>query len=338
MQRKGVKEVEKTNLKDQMREITDKLEAGIKELFESSKYQEYLKTMSKFHEYSLNNTILISMQKPNATLVAGYKAWQNLHGRQVIKGEKAIKILAPAPYKVKVEQNKINAKTGKVELDIHGKPIKEIVEIQVPKFKVVNVFDIQQTQGRELPTLGSSELKGSVNKYELLFKALNETCPVPIAFEKITSSAKGYFSQQNQRIAIKEGMSQIQTIKTIIHEMAHEKLHNNENEKTRSSKEVEAESVAYVICQHFGIDTSDYSFSYIAAWSSGKQTPELKESLETIRKAASEMIVNIDEKIQQYTIEGQKTKTSVLSNLHQKQEQAKKQETHGKNQKQEVIK
>lgn len=285
-----------------VQEITDRLEQGLQELFESEKYMEWLRTMSKFHDYSLNNTLLIAFQRPDATLVAGYTAWQKQFGRQVQKGEKAIKILAPAPYKEKVEMEKIDPITQKVQVDAEGKPITEIQEVTRPAFKVVNVFDVSQTDGRELPSLGIDELSGDVREYELFFEALKRSCPVPMEFEAVEGSAKGYYHQMEQRIAIQKGMSQIQTIKTAIHEMAHQRLHATDplsektelTEQTRNSKEVEAESVAYTVCQHYGIDTSDYSFAYIAGWSHGKETPELKASLNTIRKTANEMIHEID--------------------------------------------
>lgn len=285
-----------------VKEITDQLEQGIQDLFQSEKYMEWLNTMSKFHDYSLNNTLLIAFQKPDATLVAGYTAWQKQFGRQVQKGEKAIKILAPAPYKEKVEMEKIDPITQKPVLDADGNPVKEVQEVKRPAFKVVNVFDVSQTDGKEIPSIGVNELKGDVQEYEAFFEALRRSCPVSIGFEQIASGAKGYYHQLEQRIAIQEGMSQIQTIKTAIHEMAHQRLHAKNpldgkseiENQTRSSKEVEAESVAYTVCQHYGIDTSDYSFAYVAGWSHGKETPELKASLNTIRKTANEMITEID--------------------------------------------
>lgn len=294
-----------------VKEITDQLEQGIQDLFQSEKYMEWLKTMSKFHDYSLNNTLLIAFQKPDATLVAGYTAWQKEFGRQVMKGEKAIKILAPAPYKQKVEIDKIDPITQKPVLDAEGNPVKEVQEIKKPAFKVANVFDVSQTDGKEIPSLGVNELTGDVQEYEVFFEALKRTCPVPVEFEQIAGGAKGYYHQLEQRIAIQEGMSQIQTIKTAIHEMAHQRLHatNPLDEKseivnqTRSSKEVEAESVAYTVCQHYGIDTSDYSFAYVAGWSHGKETPELKASLNTIRKTANEMITEIDEHMREISKE-----------------------------------
>ena len=291
----------------QVREITDKLEQGLKELFESERFKEYLKTMSKFYNYSFSNTLLIAMQKPDATLIAGYTAWQRNFDRYVMKGEKGIKILAPAPYKVQEEREKLDPATQKPVLDKDGKPVTETVEVTRPAFKVVSVFDVSQTDGKELPDIAVDELTGSVENYAAFFDALKELSPVPIAFENITDGAKGYFSHVENRIAIQEGMSEIQTIKTAIHEIAHAKLHAvtpgekvaPEDKKDRRTKEVEAESVAYTVCQRYGIETSDYSFGYIAGWSSDKETKELKGSLETIRKTAAEMITGIDEKLKE---------------------------------------
>ena len=289
--------------KDRIKAITDKLEAGIAALFQSETYKAYLSTMAKFHNYSLNNTLLIAMQKPDATLVAGYQAWQKQHQRHVKKGEKGIQIIAPSPYKAKKEREVLDPGTGRPKLDAQGKPVTEIVEVEYPAFRVATVFDVSQTEGKELPSLGVSELSGKVDGYSQLLTALKETCPVPIGFEQIGSGAKGYYHTTEQRIALQEGMSEMQTVKTLIHEMAHQMLHSHEKEKPRAerltarSKEVEAESVAYTVCQHFGIDTSDYSFGYIAGWSSGKETAELKESLGKIRDAASEMITDIEAKL-----------------------------------------
>ena len=209
----------------QVREITDKLEQGIKELFESDRFKEYLTTMSKFYNYSFNNTLLIAMQKPDATLIAGYTAWQRNFDRHVMKGEKGIRILAPAPYKVQEEREKLDPVTQKPILDKDGKPVTETVEVTRPAFKVVSVFDVSQTDGKELPDIAVDELTGSVDNYAAFFDALKELSPVPIAFENITDGAKGYFSHVENRIAIQEGMSEIQTIKTAIHEIAHAKLH-----------------------------------------------------------------------------------------------------------------
>ena len=290
----------------QVREITDKLEQGLKELFESERFKEYLKTMSKFYNYSFNNTLLIAMQKPDATLIAGYTAWQRNFDRHVMKGEKGIKILAPAPYKVQEEREKLDPATQKPVLDKDGKPVTETVEVTRPAFKVVSVFDVSQTDGKELPDIIVDELKGTVENYEAFFDALKQESPVPISFEDIPGGAKGFFSPVESRIAIQEGMSEIQTVKTAIHEIAHAKLHAvkpdekaaPEDKKDRHTKEVEAESVAYTVCQRYGIETSDYSFGYIAGWSSGKETKELKSSLDTIRKTAAEMIEGIDGKLE----------------------------------------
>ena len=288
---------------DRVKAITDKLEAGIAALFQSETYKAYLSTMAKFHNYSLNNTLLIAMQKPDATLVAGYQAWQKQHQRHVKKGEKGIQIIAPSPYKAKKEREVLDPATGRPKLDAQGKPVREIVEVEYPAFRVATVFDVSQTEGKELPSLGVDELTGKVDSYGKLLSALTETCPVPIGFEEIGSGAKGYYHTTEHRIALQEGMSEAQTVKTLIHEMAHQRLHSHEKEKPREerlnarSKEVEAESVAYTVCQHFGIDTSDYSFGYIAGWSSGKETAELKESLGKIRDAASELITGIEAKL-----------------------------------------
>lgn len=289
----------------QVREITDKLEQGIKELFESERFKEYLRTMSKFYNYSFNNTLLIAMQKPEATYVAGYTSWQRNFDRQVMKGEKGIKILAPAPYKAQEEREKIDPVTQKPVIGADGKTVTETVEVLRPAFKVVSVFDVSQTDGKELPDIIVDELKGTVENYEAFFDALKQESPVPISFEDIPGGAKGFFSPVESRIAIQEGMSEIQTVKTAIHEIAHAKLHAvkpdekaaPEDKKDRHTKEVEAESVAYTVCQRYGIETSDYSFGYIAGWSSGKETKELKSSLDTIRKTAAEMIEGIDAKL-----------------------------------------
>ena len=291
----------------QVREITDKLEQGIKELFESERFKEYLRTMSKFYNYSFNNTLLIAMQKPEATYVAGYTSWQRNFDRQVMKGEKGIKILAPAPYKAQEEREKIDPLTQKPVIGADGKAVTETVEVLRPAFKVVSVFDVSQTDGKELPDIIVDELKGTVENYEAFFDALRQESPVPISFEDIPGGAKGFFSPVESRIAIQEGMSEIQTVKTAIHEIAHAKLHAvkpdekaaPEDKKDRHTKEVEAESVAYTVCQRYGIETSDYSFGYIAGWSSGKETKELKSSLDTIRKTAAEMIEGIDAKLKE---------------------------------------
>ena len=289
--------------KQKVQEITDKLEEGLKELFESEKYKTYLSTMSKFHNYSFNNTLLIAMQKPEATLVAGYKAWQKNFERHVNKGEKAIRILAPAPYKIKEERDKLDPVTGEMMFDENGMPQKEQVEVTIPAFRAVSVFDVSQTDGKPIPELEAQELLSTVEGYEDFVQALMNVAPVPIGFEDIPGDSKGYFHTEEKRIAGQENMSESQTLKTMVHEVAHSMLHNKEINrddlieepaKDRNTKEVEAESVAYTVCQHFGIDTSDYSFGYIAGWSSGKDMKELKSSLDTIRKTASELITGIE--------------------------------------------
>ena len=286
--------------KQKVKEITDRLEEGLKELFEGEKYKSYLNTMSKFHNYSANNIQLIEMQCPDATYVAGYKAWQRNFERHVNKGERGIRILAPAPYKIKEEQEKIDPVTNEPVLDRDGMPVMEEVEIKIPAFRVVTVFDYSQTGGKELPGLGVSELHGDVERYRDFMEALERVSPVPIRYEGMEGDRKGYFIDLNHPISIKEGMSETQTAKTGVHEVAHAKLHAKEIEKEtgiskdRETKEIEAESIAYTVCQHFGIDTSDYSFGYIAGWSSGKEMPELKSSLDTIRRTSSELIMGIE--------------------------------------------
>ena len=289
--------------KQKVKEITDKLEEGLKELFESEKYKTYLSTMSKFHNYSFNNTLLITMQKPEAMLVAGYQAWQKNFERHVNKGEKAIRILAPAPYKIKEERDKLDPVTGEMMFDENGMPQKEEVEVTIPAFRAVSVFDVSQTDGKPIPELEAQELLSTVEGYEDFVQVLMNVAPVPIGFEDIPGDSKGYFHTEEKRIAVQENMSESQTLKTMVHEVAHSMLHNKEINrddlmevpaKDRNTKEVEAESVAYTVCQHFGIDTSDYSFGYIAGWSSGKDMKELKSSLDTIRKTASELITGIE--------------------------------------------
>ena len=301
---------------EKMKEITNRLEQGIQDLFESDRFKEYLQVMSKFHNYSFNNTLLIAMQKPDATLIAGYNSWKNLFGRQVSRGAKGIKVIAPSPYKVKKEIDKIDPKTQKPMTDKNGKPVKEETEVTVPAFKVVSVFDVSQTEGKELPSIGVDELTGDVEQYADFFKATEQASPAPVGFEKIESGAKGYYSQTEKRIAINEGMSELQNLKTLIHEIAHAKLHDIDlnapaeeqaDRPDRRTREVQAESIAYAVCQHYGLDTSDYSFSYVAQWSSGRELAELKASLETIRSTASELIKDIDKNFAELTKDKEQT-------------------------------
>ena len=288
------------NSADRMKEITDKLETGIMDLFESDRFQAYLDTMARFHNYSFNNTILIAMQ--GGQLVAGYNKWRDEFHRNVKKGEKGIKIFAPAPYKVKKEVPKRDEQ-GQPVKDKDGNTVTEQKEIQVPAFKIVSVFDVSQTEGEPLPSLGVEELAGDVERYQDFFKALEQTSPVPMAFEDIPGGSHGYYHLTEKRIAIQENMSELQTLKTAIHEIAHAKLHaidpeapaaEQQNRPDSRTREVQAESVAYTVCQHYGLDTSDYSFGYVAGWSSGKDLKELRASLETIRATAHELITTID--------------------------------------------
>ena len=288
------------NSAERMKEITDRLETGTQELFESERYKAYLTSMAKFHSYSFNNTLLIAMQ--GGQLVAGYNKWRDDFHRNVKKGEKAIKILAPAPFKAKKEVQKLDAQ-GRPVMGKDGKPVTEVQEIQVPAFKIVSVFDVSQTEGEPLPSIGVEELTGSVERYGEFFKALEQTSPVPIGFEDIPGGSHGYYHLTEKRIAIQEGMSELQTLKTAIHEIAHSKLHAIDPEAPAieqadrpdsRTREGQAESVAYAVCQHYGLDTSDYSFGYVAGWSSGKDLKELKASLETIRTTAHELITTID--------------------------------------------
>ena len=258
---------------EKLKEITDRLEQGITELFDSERYKEYLQVMSKFHNYSFNNTLLIAMQKPDASLIAGFNAWKNNFGRNVMRGEKGIRILAPSPYKIRQEVEKKDPQTGKTVIGKDGKPVTETKEIQIPAYKVVAVFDVSQTEGRELPSISANELTGDVEQYEDFFAALEKTSPVPMGFEKIEGTAHGYYHLEEKRIAIDFGMSELQNLKTAIHEIAHAKLHDidlnapqqEQGERPdRRTREVQAESIAYTVCQHYGLDTSDYSFGYVA--------------------------------------------------------------------------
>lgn len=290
--------------KEKMKELTDKMEQGIKDIFDSEHFRNYLTVMAKFHSYSYRNSLLILLQKPEATHVAGFNAWKNNFKRFVNKGEKGIQILAPTPYRIKMDIEKIDPKTQKPILDSKGYPITEEVEITKPAFRPVYVFDVSQTAGEPLPQL-TTELTGNIEQYNIFFESLKDISPFPIQFEDIQGGAKGYCNPSDQKIAIKEGMSQIQNIKTAIHEITHADLHSQDSrlsldeKKDRRTKEVEAESVAFVVCNHFNIDTSDYSFLYLAAWSSNKELKELHNSLETIQKQAAELIDRIDTRFQE---------------------------------------
>ena len=294
------------NPRDRLKEITDKLENGVQGIFESDQYKRCLDTFSKFHNYSLRNCLLIAMQKPDATHIGGFTFWRDEMKRPVMKYEKGIKIIAPAPFKTKKTVDKLDTK-GKPIIGADGKRVKEEQEITVPSFKVISVYDVSQTDGEPLPTLGVDELTGSVEQYKEFFAAIEKVSPVPVDFEKIKTGAKGYFHLEEKRIAINEGMSDVQNLKTLIHEIAHARIHDidknapKEEQPTRRTREVEAESIAYTVCQHYGLDTSDYSFGYIASWSGGKELDVLKSSLDTIRKEADAIIKEVDKHFAELT-------------------------------------
>lgn len=280
---------------ERLTELTDKLENGIKELYASGRYAEYLAAMSKFHQYSFGNALLILFQCPTATHVAGYGTWKKEFGRHVKAQEHGIKIIAPCPYQRAVQQEKKDPATGQPLYGMDGKVITETKYVPATKFKVATVFDVSQTEGRALPNIGVSELTGGVADFAAIYERLAELSPLPVEQGPVPGAAKGYASFLEQRIVIRPGMSEVQTIKTLVHEIAHAKLHDPdllppEERKQRREKEVEAESVAYVVCQHFGIETSDYSFGYVAGWSKGKELAELKDSLDRIHSAAGELI------------------------------------------------
>ena len=304
---------EKQSNKDRIKEITAGIEQGIKELFESDRYRKYLTTMSRFHKYSLNNVMLIHSQRPDATLVAGFNKWKNSFDRHVKKGEKGIQILAPTPYKIKVEKEKLDPETKLPMIDENGDPVTEEKEVSIPMFKVVSVFDVSQTEGKPLPQLAYS-LSGAVEHYEEFMEALKRTSTVPIKVEHTEKNVDGFFDLTNQSITIQAGMSEIQTVCAVIHEIAHSRLHNYDHmteladdgetllapaEKDHHTEEVEAESISYAVCQYFGIETSENSFGYIASWSQGKELKELRASLETINRTSSELISGIEKHFQE---------------------------------------
>ncbi len=299
-----------------MDSIMQSLESGVEELFTSNRYQEFLKTMAKFHNYSFNNTMLIAMQRPDATLVTSYKNWQSM-GRQVMKGEKGITIIAPAPYK-KMKEKEVLDENQRPIMGTDGKPKTEKVEVTVPHFKAVTVFDIAQTSGEPIQTLAPELLTAAVQDFDSFMQAIQKISPVPIRFDEIAGNANGYYHNADKEIVIKKGLSESQTLKTAIHETAHAKLHDKEImeslgvEKDRLTKEVEAESVAYCVCSSFGLDTSDYSFPYIAGWSSSREMKEMKASMDVIRKTAGEMIDQLTEELEIILEEKQKTE------LHEK--------------------
>ena len=308
MTQKRYTAVQKKNPEDKLKELTDKLEAGIKEVFSSQKYKDYLKVMSRFHGYSYNNTMLILLQKPDARLLAGYKTWQGME-RNVKKGEHGISILAPSKKRFTKYMDKIDKDTRKPVLDQDGNPVKVPREIEYLTFYPTTIFDISQTEGKPLPVM-AEELNGQVTDYGIIMDSLKATAPAPIRVVSWEESKKGYFSPLLNEIVIKSGMSELQTVKTGIHETAHSILHSGTNNlKDSATMETEAESIAFIVCCHLGLDTSSYSFPYLATWSSSKELPELKSSLSTIQKTAHSLIEKLDQaiskRIREHSIEEQ---------------------------------
>ena len=301
---------EKQPIKEQIKKLTDQIEAGIKALFQSGdleKYQAYLRTMSHFHHYSVNNQMLIFSQCPHATLVAGYQKWQNQFSRHVLRGEKGISILAPTPYKIKVEKEKLDPDTKLPLLDADGNTITEEKEVQIPMFRPVKVFDVSQTDGKPLPERVQSpvaELTGNVEHYEAFMEALRRISPVPIEMKPLSNDLDGFFSPSKQSITLRDGMSEVQTVCAAVHEIAHSKLHNYAKQpgsqpKDSSTEEIEAESIAYTVCAYFGIETSANSFGYVATWSKDKDLKAFKDSLDTIRKTSSELISGVEQQFKE---------------------------------------
>lgn len=317
--------MEKKTMKEKMKELTDRLEQGVKEVFESGAYENYLKVMSKFHRYSYRNTVLIWMQNPDATYVAGYDAWKNDFNRYVKKGEKGIRIFAPSEYKIQKEQQKIDPVTNLPAVDGMGQPVMETVEIKQRGFMATTVFDISQTEGEELPEL-VKPLNGDVKNYEAFMKAIESVSPVPIEYGR-TGNADGYYDLEEQKIVLSEYLGPTQTILTTLHEVVHAKLHNLEAKEQEAeqgvvkdiqTKEVEAESIAYVVCQRYGIQTGNNSFGYIASWSKDKELPQLQNSLQTISKTANEIIKGMDKCLGELL--SAKDKESVLGHLEEHKE------------------
>ena len=301
---------EKQPIKEQIKKLTDQIEAGIKALFQSGdleKYQAYLRTMSHFHHYSVNNQMLIFSQCPHATLVAGYQKWQNQFSRHVLRGEKGISVLAPTPYKIKVEKEKLDPDTKLPLLDADGNTITEEKEVQIPMFRPVKVFDVSQTDGKPLPERVQSpvaELTGNVEHYEAFMEALRRVSPVPIEMKPLSNDLDGFFSPSKQSITLRDGMSEVQTVCAAVHEIAHSKLHDyakqpNSQPKDSSTEEIEAESIAYTVCAYFGIETSANSFGYVATWSKDKDLKAFKDSLDTIRKTSSELISGVEQQFKE---------------------------------------
>lgn len=303
----------KPSAETRVKALTEQLEAGVKEVFESEQYKTYLKAMSKFHQYSFGNVLLILMQCPEASLVAGFQTWKRHFGRTVKKGEHGIQIIAPTQRSRLVKQDRLDPDTQRPVIGLDGVPEQEPVFVNYQSFRVTYVFDVSQTEGKELPSYGVDELTGDVPYFDSMFSAIEKLAPVPIEYRP-AAAAKGSYNCFEQKIYVNEGMSQVQTLKTLIHETAHALLHDSSvlddeiPKKDRHTKEVEAESIAYVVCQHFGIDTSDYSFPYVTGWSRGKELPELKASLECISRTAAGMIDSVEKSCAELTAEKSKEK------------------------------
>lgn len=280
---------------ERVAELTDKLESGIMNLYASDNYAQYISAMAKFHHYSFSNAFLILLQRPNASYVAGYNTWKSL-GRQVKRGEQGIMILAPCNFSAVMECKKRDPKTGEIVIGPDGQPETEKKRISPNRFKIAHVFDMSQTEGKELPQIAVSELTGEVDDFSSVYERLAALSPLPVEQRDFPGTAKGYTSFTENLVVVRSGMSQVQTIKTLVHEIAHAKLHNPKDvldetdQRKKRQKEVEAESIAYVVCQHYGIDTSDYSLGYVAGWSKGTELAELKASLDTIHRTAGEII------------------------------------------------
>ena len=304
--------------KEKLKEITEKLEAGVREMFTSEQYAKWLKTMRTFHHYSFNNTLLIALQAPEATHVASYETWKKLN-RQVRKGEKGIRILVPAPVKIRTEKERIDPATAAPVLDADGNPVKDIEEHLLQRFKIGHVFSYEQTDGEPLPQLGVDELTGTAENYSVIKRSIEEISPVPIRFEDIEGGAKGYYSDARKVIAIQNGMSEVQTIKTMVHELAHAVCHNKEAlaesaiPKDRQTKEVESESIAYTICQYLGLDTSDYSFSYITGWSIGKELKVLRDSMDFIRDTSDHLLDRLAQQMEKHMPEKERSVLKEIS-------------------------
>lgn len=292
---------EKKDKKEALKEITEQLEKSIHDFMNGEKYKNFLNQMSKFHSYSLNNQILIAIQRPKATICASYSGWKS-QGRQVKKGETGIKIICPALYKKEKIKDVIDPKTGKPELLADGSVKREIVSIVIPYYKIGYTFDVSQTEGKPLVQL-SQQLTGELtDSQKELKEALLQVCPVPVSFRPIEDSANGFYSLDKNEITVDSTISEKQSLKTLIHELAHATIHNvniPDVPKDSPTREVQAESIAYVICEYFGMDVSEYSFGYIAGWSTGKDIKELKQSLEIIHNTSNDIISKVEQTLSQ---------------------------------------